>query len=227
MEEELYPKLDEDGVKKMIFKMARDRTDDERDVMRGAVIKDNNGRLITESKEVFRIWAANFKELLNGKEAASCLELPSSVRREVEVKEIGQEEVETAKHKMKKARRQGLDMLEMAGEVGVKWTGRLLNLCMQEGRIPIEWRMGLIVPIWKRKGDVHDPGKCRGPHTTQSSTETVRERVLDARIRRRVEGDFGEEQQGFRKGRGRSADEMYVQRQMVEKRLEVQCSMAL
>ena len=31
------------------------------------------------------IWAAYYKELLNGKCAASCLELPSSVRREVEV----------------------------------------------------------------------------------------------------------------------------------------------
>ena len=71
------------------------------------MIKDNNGRLITQSKEVFRIWAANVKELLNGKGAASCLELPSSVRREVEVEEIGQEEVETAMHKMEKARRPG------------------------------------------------------------------------------------------------------------------------
>ena len=52
------------------------------------------------------------------------------------------------------------------------------------------------------------------------------ERVVDARIRRRVEGDFGEEQQGFRKGRG-TADGMYVLRQMVENRLEVQDSMAL
>ena len=44
--------------------------------------------------------------------------------------------------------------------MGVKWIGRLrvLNVCMEEGRIPNEWRMGLIVPIWKRKGDVHDPG---------------------------------------------------------------------
>ena len=33
------------------------------------------------------------------------------------------------------------------------------------------------------------------------------ERVLDARIRRRIEGDFDEEQQGFRKGRG-TADGM-------------------
>ena len=62
-EEELYRKLDEDDGKQMIFKMARDITEDGRDVNRGAVIKDNYGRLITESKEVLRIWAANFKEL--------------------------------------------------------------------------------------------------------------------------------------------------------------------
>ena len=67
MEEELYRKLDEDGGKKMISKMARDRTEEGRGVERGAVFKDNNGRLITESKEVLRIWPANLKELLNGK----------------------------------------------------------------------------------------------------------------------------------------------------------------
>ena len=49
MEEELNRNLDDDGGKKMIFKMARDRTEEGRDVKRGAVIKDNNGRLITES----------------------------------------------------------------------------------------------------------------------------------------------------------------------------------
>ena len=91
----------------MIFKTARDRTEEGRDVNRGAVINDNNERLITESKDVLRIWAANFKELLNGKGAASCLELPGSVKREVEVEEIGQEEVETAMHNMKKAWQQG------------------------------------------------------------------------------------------------------------------------
>ena len=91
-----------------------------------------------------------------------------------------------------------LEMLEMAGEVGVKWTGRLQNVCMQDGRIPKEWRMDLIVPIWKRKGDVHDPGKYRGS-TILSQVPKLLERVLDARIRRRIECDFGEEQQGFRK----------------------------
>ena len=79
----------------------------------------------------------------------------------------GREEVETAMHTMEKGKATGADevrlvMLEMAGEVVVKWTGRLLNVCMSEGRIPKEWRMGLIVPIWKMKGAVHDPGKYRG-----------------------------------------------------------------
>ena len=90
----------------MIFKMARDRTEGGRDVKRGAVIKDNYGRLITESKEVLRIWAAHYKELLNGKGAVSYRELPSSFRREVvEVEEMGQEEVD------------GPDSADMEGDV--------------------------------------------------------------------------------------------------------------
>ena len=72
----------------MILNMARCRTDDGSDVKRGAVIKDNNGTLITEINEVLRIWAVYYKEVLNGTGAASCLELPSSVMREVDVEEI-------------------------------------------------------------------------------------------------------------------------------------------
>ena len=60
--------------------------------------------------------------------------------------------------------------------------------------------MGLSVPIWKRKGDVHDPGKYRG-FTLLSQVLKLLERGLDARIRRRVVGDFVEEQQGQRNSR--------------------------
>ena len=83
----------------MIFKMARDRTEDGRDAKRGAVIKDNNGRIITESKELLRIWATYFKAA-ERKMISKCFELQSSVRKQVEVEEIRQEEVETAIHKI-------------------------------------------------------------------------------------------------------------------------------
>ena len=92
-----------------------------------------------------------------------------------------------------------------------------MNVCMLGGNIPKEWWMGLIVPIWKRKGNVHDPGKYRGI-ALLSQVPKLLERVLDARIRIRVESDFVEEQQGFRKGAG-TGDGMYVLRHMVEKRL--------
>ena len=67
-------------------------------------------------------------------------------------------------------------------------------MSMQEGRTQ-EWRMGLIVPISKRTGDVHDPGKYRGI-TLLGQVLKLLERVLDARIRRRVEVDFGENSKG-------------------------------
>ena len=52
------------------------------------------------------------------------------------------------------------------------------------------------------------------------------ERILDVRIRKKVEQELGEEQQGFRKGR-RTTDGMFALRQMVEKRLEMQGRMAV
>ena len=76
-------------------------------------------------------------------------------------------------------------MLDLAGDVGVNWTRRLLNSCLTEGKIPVEWRTGFIIPIWKMKGDVHDPGKYRGI-TLLSQVLKLLERVLDGRIRKKL-----------------------------------------
>ena len=42
---------------------------------------------------------------------------------------------------------------------------------MSEGSIPEEWRTGIIVPIWQRKGVVQDLG----------STEVLRDSVMSGR----------------------------------------------
>ena len=52
------------------------------------------------------------------------------------------------------------------------------------------------------------------------------EMILNKRVRERVEPELGEEQHGFRKGRG-TADGMLSSRQLVEKRFEKQGHMAL
>ena len=77
----------------------------------------------------------------------------------------------------------------------------------------------------KKKGDVQDPGKYRGI-TLLSHIMKLLERILDVRIRKKVEQELGEEQQGFRKGRG-TTDGMFALRQMVEEKLEMQGRMAV
>ena len=117
------------------------------------------------------------------------------------------------------------EMVDIAGEIGARWTKRLLNACMRQCKVPEDWRIALIVPIWKRKGDAQDPGKYRGI-TLLSHIMKLLERILDKRLREKVEHKLGEEQLGFRKGRG-TTDGMFALRQLVEKRLEMQGHMAL
>ena len=78
----------------------------------------------------------------------------------------------------------------------------------------------VIVPIWKGKGDVQDPRKCRGI-ILLSHIMKLLERILDGRMRKRVNMEIRKEKQGFRKGRG-MMDGMFTLRQLVDKRLEVQ-----
>ena len=49
--------------------------------------------------------------------------------------------------------------------------------------------------------NAHDPGKYRGI-TLLSHVLKLPERVLDGRIRKKIECEIGEEQQGFRRGGG-------------------------
>ena len=59
--------------------------------------------------------------------------------------------------------------------------------------------MGLIVPIMKRKGNVHHPGKYRGI-TLLSQVLKLWERVLDAMVRRRVDVTSGKNTNGSGRG---------------------------
>ena len=135
---------------------------------------------------------------------------------------ITEEEVEKAVKKMKTGKAVGVDKLsvEMVKAnrlVGIKWLTRLFNVCFTTGEIPTEWQRGVIVPIWKGKGDIHDPGRYRGITLLSQALKFI-ERILDARVRHIVESKIGENQLGFRKGRG-TDDGLFTNRQIIEKRI--------
>ena len=62
-------------------------------------------------------------------------------------------------------------------------------------------RRGVILSIWKGKGDIRDPGRYSGI-TLLSQAMKLMERLLDARVRHIVENKIGDNQMGFRKRRG-------------------------
>ena len=59
--------------------MGRDRDENSKDVKGGTVIKDRNGKLVTEQEAVLKVWESYFKELLNQEGNNNNLELPSYV----------------------------------------------------------------------------------------------------------------------------------------------------
>ena len=123
---------------------------------------------MTNQEEVLKVWEGHYSELLNHKVNISDLELPNYVHEKVNVIEITDMEVNKGLKGMKKWRAPGWDemraeMADVAGEIGVRWTKRLLNACTKQCKVPEDWRTGLIVPIWKRKG--------KEMHKTHGSTE--------------------------------------------------------
>ena len=143
MEADVHSKLDDDGGKKMIYKMARDRDENSKAVKVGKVIKDRNGKLVTEQEAVLKVWESYFKELLNQERNNNDLELPSYVDGKVELTYITNTVMQTRMKGMKKGRTPGsdevrVDVVMAAGKSGISWTKRLLNTCMRQGTVPEE-----------------------------------------------------------------------------------------
>ena len=55
-----------------------------------------------------------------------------------------------------------VEMLQAAGEDGIKWLRSVCNQTMNEGVVPDDWRKSVLVPLYKGKGDAMDCGAYRG-----------------------------------------------------------------
>ena len=85
-------------------------------------------------------------------------------------------------------------------------------------RMPEEWRRILLIPIYKNKGDAQCCGNYREIKLI-SDTMKVRERIIKARLRNRVE--ISKQQYGFMSGKG-TTDAMFALRMLMEKYREGQ-----
>src|SRR5678815_3052026 len=138
----------------------------------------------------------------------------SEVGREGE-DEIQMEEIIRALSKGKKGKSAGMDGVRMemlqSGGIGVEeWLYRLYNICWRSGVVPQAWEDGCLVPLYKGKGDRMECGNYRGI-CLLSVVGKVYGRILIERVKEFTEGRMGEEQGGFREGRG-CVDQVFTQR---------------
>ena len=93
----------------------------------------------------------------------------------------------------------------------------------EQDKMPEEQRDSVIVPIFKEKGDIQDCENYRGIKMI-FHTMKIWERVIDRRLRE--ETTIGEEQFGFRPGRG-TTDAIFAARQVMEKHREMKMELHL
>ena len=130
------------------------------------------------------------------------------------------EEVEIAARKLKRGKSAGLDevcveMIKEGGRSMLLWLVRLFSVCWREGKVPQDWQDACLVPIYKGKGDKRECTNYRGI-SLLSVVGKLYGRVLIGRVKRVTEKNIGEEQGGFREGRG-CVDQVFTLRMVAEK----------
>ena len=94
----------------------------------------------------------------------------------------------------------------------------LMNLAWNTGTVPDEWNQSVICPIYKNKGDPLDCKNYRGI-SLMSHCGKLYERILETRLRDKVENLLSESQCGFRPGRG-TVDQIAALRLYLDKSWE-------
>ncbi|KAK3538767.1 hypothetical protein QTP86_015892, partial [Hemibagrus guttatus] len=215
--DELYTRLDTRGGEKDLYRLARQRDRDGKDVQQVRVIKDRDGRVLTSEESVQRRWKEYFEELMNEEnEREKRVEGVNSVEQKVD--KIRKDEVRKALKRMKSGKAVGPDDIPVEvwkclGEAAVEFLASLFNRVLESERMPEEWRRSVLVPIFKNKGDVQSCSNYRGIKL-MSHTMKLWERVVEARLRKVVE--ICEQQYGFMP-RKSTTDAIFALRILMEK----------
>ncbi len=184
---------------------------------------DENGKVLKDGEAVKERWREYFKNLMNvknggpGKVTAAVLNGGGGVYREESIK---YEEVNQAIKRLKNGKAEGIDgittkMLKCGGDVVTKWMVKICQVA-RNGRVVLaDWTKAIIVPVYNGKGRRGDCGSYRGL-SLFSVPGKVYGKVITERVQRLTEEKIGEEQGGFRKGRG-CVDQILSFRMVVEK----------
>ena len=164
--EELYEKLETKEGKNEVFKIAKQRNRQSKNVQQIRVIKSKTGEILMKEEKVKQRWKKYFDNLLNHENSRERRETRTEGR-ENEVEDISGEEIRTGLRKVKKGKAQTPDDIPVEawialGNKGVQFLINFFNRLLRREKKPDEWRRSVLVPLYKGKGDIKKCGNYRG-----------------------------------------------------------------
>nr|GFB99759.1 hypothetical protein [Tanacetum cinerariifolium] len=125
-------------------------------------IKDEEGRTITDEEEIKKRCREYFSSLFNARESEGREDVVDTKRLphfDCYYSNISQTEMRTALQKMGRNKVIGLDQIPIEawkslGDEGIFWLTRLFNKIFTSAKMPEEWRLSEVIPIFKNKGYV-------------------------------------------------------------------------
>ena len=202
--------------------MAKEREKNSKDIYQSKVITDEDERVLVEDLKILERWREYYQKLMNEHNSR---EGRNEQQAEVEggITEITSAEIEMALRNMKNGKATGSDNLPVKvwkslERTGVNFLKEVLNLIIDEEKIPDIWRKSILIPIFKNKGDIMNCGNYRGIKLMCHSMKLY-ERVHANRLRNIV--SISDKQFGFVKGKS-TTDSIFALRQLQERYREGQ-----
>ena len=80
---------------------------------------------------------------------------------------ISKDEIKEAMRKMPNGKTEGPDQIPVKvwkclGEEGLEWLSELFNVIFRTAKMPEEWRSRIVIPLYKKKGNIQDCNNFRG-----------------------------------------------------------------
>ena len=192
-----------------------------------SAVKSASGELLSEGPEVLNRWAGYFEQLHKAdppaRELVSRDVTPVVADPPISCDPPDLEEIRAAVRQLRGGRAAGIcgiqaELLKAGGEAALLALHSVFSVVWRTGIIPADWKRGLIVPLWKGKGDRQDCSNYRGV-TLLSVPGKVFARVILNRVRGCLLKYQRPEQSGFTPKKS-TVDRILALRVLIERKRE-------
>ena len=170
-----------------------------------SAVKSDGGVLLTEESDVRARWAEYFEQLYKADPPAVGLDCRDAVAHvaipPISCEPPSPEEVKRAIGRLAGGKAAGCcgiqaELLKAGGEALLDSLHAVISSTWKTGTVPADWKRGIVVPLWKGKGDRQDCNNYRGV-TLLSVPGKVFARVILERVRHHLLEHQRPEQAGF------------------------------